>query len=176
MSPPSPETDPRAFLGEEFLTWLWWRSETGEAEYELPGGIRVGVTLDDYLSLGGSAEETDQTLRRGLPSRSVEATAALCTGKRPTRARLILATPEGEWNFTLDGSRMDFLSVKLPEDEEDLDPQALNEWRMAGFDRLVELVDGIYRIFLEDRLSPSFRDRTLPRMRAWLQARRRALA
>ena len=28
------------FLGEEFLTWLWWKAETAGGEFELSRGRR----------------------------------------------------------------------------------------------------------------------------------------
>jgi len=38
------------FLGEEFLTWLWFRWETQVGEFTLPGGRVVGVVIDDMLN------------------------------------------------------------------------------------------------------------------------------
>jgi hypothetical protein len=86
------QIDTHGFLGEEFLTWLWFRWETEGGEFTLPGGRVVGVALDDFLSFAAqSDDETEQTLRRGLPTRTAEARTALRQGNRLRKARLLVA-------------------------------------------------------------------------------------
>ncbi|MCA8970155.1 MAG: hypothetical protein KDC95_10240 [Planctomycetes bacterium] len=161
-----------AFLGEEFLTWLWYRSETGRATFTLRDRTEVGVSLDDFLCIGGSEDETEQTLRRGLPTRSSEATAALASGKRLVKARLILAAQHDEWTLTLDGPRFACASVRRNSAEEATDsPEARDIERIESFVRVGELLDGIYTIFLEDRLQESFSTSTLSEMRSWVAER-----
>jgi hypothetical protein len=61
------------FLGEEFLTWIWFRWETDGGEFTLPGGRVVGIALDDFLCFAAPHDdETEQTLRRGLPTRTAD--------------------------------------------------------------------------------------------------------
>ncbi|HHI78669.1 MAG TPA: hypothetical protein ENK02_01670 [Planctomycetes bacterium] len=167
----------KAFLGEEFLTWLWYRTETGQGEFLRKNGSYAGASMEDFLLFGGDdRDELEQTLRRGLPSKSPEATTALAEGKRLARARLTLATGEREWVLVLDGRTFDFLSVKCPEeDPEDIgdDPMAKDLARMQGFAELSDLVDELFGLFLETRLSPSFEDKEVPRIRAWIRDRQK---
>ena len=166
------ETTPHGFLGEEFLTWLWYRSECGQASFVLKDRSEVGISLDDFLCIGGGEDETEQTLRKGLPTRSLEATAALSTGKRLTRARLILAADNDEWMLTLDGPRFACASVRRLGDEEDTDsPEARDIERIESFVRVSELLDGVYEQFLAERLNESFADKQLREMRKWVSAR-----
>ena len=70
--------DTHGFLGEEFLTWIWFRWETTGGEFTLSGGRVVGIALDDFLAFAAPSEDaTEQTLRRGLPTRTAEARTAL---------------------------------------------------------------------------------------------------
>ncbi|MGA1608479.1 MAG: hypothetical protein ACO4CT_15950, partial [Planctomycetota bacterium] len=62
------------FLGEEFLTWLWYRLETEGGDFDLGQGTVIGVAMDDYLEFAPLDEdETLQTMRKGMPTRSPEA-------------------------------------------------------------------------------------------------------
>ena len=161
-----------AFLGEEFLTWLWWRNETGSSTYELASSEAVGVTLDDYLLIGGGSDDTEQTLRKGLPTRSAEATAALRSGKRLQRARLIVGTQHEEWSLTLDGTRFAFQSVKLQTEEDgELADDERDLARMQGFLRISGIVDELYEQFLAERLTPGFDEQRLPQLRRWVESR-----
>ncbi len=167
----------KAFLGEEFLTWLWYRTETGQGEFRLKDGGYAGVSMEDFLLFGGDdRDELEQTLRNGLPSKSPEATTALAEGKRLARARLTMANGEREWILVLDGRTFEPLSVKCPEeDPEDIgdDPMAKDLVRMQGFTELSDLIDEIFGQFLAKRLSPTFEDQEVPRIKAWIQKRRK---
>src|SRR4030095_5229847 len=124
---PKARRDERAFLGEELLTWLWFRVERGDAEFDLGQGRRVGVALDAPLVLRAAREDDDgkrpeQVLRFGRPLGSPEAAAALGRGKRLARARLIVADGGREWEATFDAESFSLRSARVPNrEEEDLD-------------------------------------------------------
>ena len=76
-------SDPLEFLGEEFLTWLWFCIETRGGDFDLPGDRAVGVSFDDFLAFAPrDDDETEHTLKKGTPSRSAEASTALRSGHR----------------------------------------------------------------------------------------------
>lgn len=161
-----------AFLGEEFLTWLWFKSETGAGTFQAQDGTEIGVTLDDFLALGGEEDAPEQILRRGLPTRSPEATVSLKSGKRVLRARLILASGGEQWGLTLDGHRFAFGAVRTERSEDpDEIVEARDLARMESFARIAELIDELYRIFLGERVRPQFQRETLQAMRGWVRAR-----
>ena len=175
---PKPRRDERAFLGEEWLTWLWYRVERGDAEFDLGSGRRAGVALDAPLVLRAAREDDEgkrpeQALRFGRPLGSPEAAAALARGKRLARARLIVADGGREWEATFDAETFSLRSARVPtSEEEDLD--ARGEEHLAAFHELATALDGIYREFLVERLAPSFRKETLPKWREWTREKTRA--
>jgi recombination associated protein RdgC len=169
--------DDRAFLGEEFLTWLWWRVESGDAEFELPAAAgqparRVGVAIEPPLLLRSPQEDPEgnrpeQLLRFGRPLRSAESAAALQSGKRLVRARLLVAGGGQEWSLTFDAAEFCIKSARVPEPDatEDSGDRALE--CASGFSELSALLDGLLRLFLGQRLSPGFRERDWAQMKAW---------
>lgn len=172
------ETNEYAFLGEEFLTWIWYRTEARKAVFPMENGDQVGVALDDLLVFGGADEnEMQQTLRHGMPTRAMEAAAALKAGKRLRKAKMILAEGDEQWSFTLDGATLSFSSVRCPEPEADDDaagaptPQDIDSERMDAFARLGQHFDGVYRIFLRDRLREGWESSTLQEIRRWIDGK-----
>ena len=146
------------FLGEEFLTWIWFRWESDGGEFTLSGGRVVGVALDDFLAFAAPSEdETEQTLRRGLPTRTVQARTALRQGHRLKRARLLIAEGSRQWSATLDAPSFALSGVKLPEDAEDCESEEdRTADRTANWLQLHEIVQALYERFLKERLRPDY--------------------
>lgn len=150
--------DTHGFLGEEFLTWIWFRWETTGGEFTLSGGRVVGIALDDFLAFAAPSEdETEQTLRRGLPTRTQEARTALRQGRRLRKARLLVAEGPRQWSATLDAPTLTLNGVKLPEDAEECESeQDRTADRTANWLALHEIVQSLYAMFLKDRLKPDY--------------------
>lgn len=148
-----------AFLGEEFLTWLWFRLETDGGDFELADARTASVSLDDFLAFAPSEDdETEQTLRKGLPSRSAEARAGLRNGRRVRRMKLIVAIGDREWSLTVEGPTLNLQGVKLPPDPEDVGSrEELAAERAAAFFEIRDVVATLYRRFLDERLRDDYK-------------------
>jgi hypothetical protein len=164
------QIETHGFLGEEFLTWLWFRWEVDGGEFQLAGGRIVGVALDDFLSFAApSDDETEQTLRRGLPTRTAEARTALRQGHRLKRARLLIAEGSRQWSATLDAPTLALTGVKLPDDAEECESDAdRTADRAANWLALHEIVQGLYALFLRDRLRADFKKTTAEQQARWM--------
>lgn len=170
MNPQIDGVDSHGFLGEEFLTWIWFRWETDGGEFPLPGGRVVGVALDDFLTFAApSDEETEQTLRRGLPTRTEEARTALRQGHRLRKARLLIAEGERQWTATLDAPSLSLNGVKLPEDAEECESEAdRTADRAASWLALHEIVQALYTSFLRQRLRPDYLGTVAEQQAQWM--------
>ncbi|MEO0479963.1 MAG: hypothetical protein AAF196_10815 [Planctomycetota bacterium] len=157
------------FLGEEFLTWLWFRAETSGGELPLGDGKTVGFTIDDLIEFAPLDEdETQSAVKRGSPTKSAVARAALKSGRRLRKARLILAVEDRVYSATVDGPTLSFSSVKLPDDDPDLELAERSEERAQAFLELESIVDVLYRQFLELRLDRSFQGGEGERQANWM--------
>lgn len=155
-------------LGPEFLTWLWWRSES-EAGFAHPDGREIYVHVDDHLELRGERSASKRAvLRAGAPGASMEARAALKSGKLLVAARLLLACGESEVAFTLKAEDLEVSGLKLPRIERDKATSARErlEEQLEGFDRFWEDLDLCYATFLEVRTSERW-DAELEEIRLW---------
>ena len=158
------------FLGEEFLTWLWFRWETDGGEFSLSGGRVVGIAIDDLLVFAPLGDDdTKQTLAHGMPTRTAEARQALRGGHRVAKARLLIAEGARQWVATIEGATMR-IAAKLPEDAEDCESaEDRNGDRAANWLALHEIVAALFGLFVRARVSEGWQEEAAA-MADWMQA------
>ena len=106
-------------IGRDFLTWLWYYSETESAIQVEPHGefeVLVEAPLLFIADEGQGAGES--TVKKGdSPTRSAEAKAALAAGKKLKKAKISITRGGEIWSGTFDADQFAFGSFKLPEGE-----------------------------------------------------------
>ena len=168
--------DTKDFLGNEFLIWLWRALEADEGIVETTIDKRkseIAVVIDKSLDMECAWEVTGkQTLRGDGPTRLPEAGDALATGKWPRKAGLMLADVTGgeNWELTLQGDRMMIAGASLPEIADATGPRELIEARLLLTRQLADVVDGLYKAFLDQRFSPAWEGKR-DTLRKWITSR-----
>jgi recombination associated protein RdgC len=165
----------KRFLGQEFLAWLWYKSEERGGNIELPGSGDVLVVFEKHMLLEyGEGESSEKLICRGLQTELKEARAGLALGKKPEQARIRLARGDFEYSVTLTAAAMEFRSVRLPktagaddDDPDGLEGQILE--RVALFEDLTGLVDELFRMFINIRASEAWNDE-LVKLRQWVNS------
>ena len=155
-------------LGPEFLTWLWWRADE-DPGFTHADGQEVFVLVDEHLEFRGERAASRRTvLRAGAPSASVEARAALRSGKMLVAARLILARGEHESAFTLRSEDMDVSGLKLPQPSEPkgMSPQERLAEGIENLERFWDDLDLCYATFLDRRTGEAWPE-DVEKMRTW---------
>ncbi len=168
------ETDEHAFLGEEFLLWLWWSAETRGGTYALDEqeGGQVGVSIDRRLEFYDEATNVRVSVNGDAPTRAPEAREALGRGMRIRRAGLVVATADTSFDVTFDAETFDLRSVKSPKPEgdtrEERDGNAL-----AALFGLTDALDGVYRRFLLERTGTAFKKDGARELLEWTRGKSR---
>jgi len=107
--------------GRDFLTWLWFFSETSDAKIKLDDYGIISFCIDGPLTFA-FAEESDGAgeivLKKGMPQRSAEAKTALSVGKKLKKANFSLIQGENIWKGSFDADKFCFSGLALPDGEE----------------------------------------------------------
>lgn len=161
------------FLGREFLVWLWFKSETAaEGVIPLAGQEPVQVVIGDRLVLEtGDGEYRETLVLQGSRSDLQEARLGLRQGKLPEEMQLQLSRGREEWFLTLKAMTFEVKGLKrrsTPPLQEGEDPEAHFFDQMYQVEMVSDILDGLFRFFLERRLSPAWEEEELPRLRDWL--------
>ncbi|HAW95404.1 MAG TPA: hypothetical protein DCX60_03920, partial [Phycisphaerales bacterium] len=148
-------SEPKDFLGNSFLMWLWWRGDVNEGLFDLADGTSVSVALDRSIeSECGWGITGRQTLNGDTPSRWAEASIATLAGKLPRRVGLVVSDGVQEWNCSLQGDRFVVSGLRLPRPEEPAEtPLEAALERIGSITSFDTLMNGLYTVFLEERFS-----------------------
>ena len=80
----------KRFLGQEFLTWLWWKSEERGGSVAMPGEGDITVVFEKHMLLEyGEGESNEKCICSGLQTELQEARTGLKMGKKLEQARVI---------------------------------------------------------------------------------------
>jgi len=166
----------KRFLGQEFLTWLWWKSEERGGSIQIPGEGDITLSFEKHMLLeSGEGESSEKIVCTGLQAELQEARTGLQMGKKLEQARLVLGHNSYEYSFTLAAALMEFRNVRLPKTEATEDDKGGNPEEIEGmtleriylFEELIRLVNELFRMFLEVRLAATWREE-LQRVRSWV--------
>lgn len=163
----------KEYLTREFLTWLWFRSDTGDGLFDLPGGKSVKLWLGNRVVLASDPETHASTLTwSGETGDLREARVALAEGKKVTEARYVLEMDGEEWVFTLDSVWLNLKSLKTPKVEKDdeTDQDALMLEKIHLVKLALQSLEGLCRLFVRVRTSGKWTESELPRFRKWIKA------
>ncbi len=148
--------EPKDFLGNEFLVWLWHEADARTSIVDTEAAGDVTIFIDKFLDLDCAyGQSGSDSLRAQGPSRMPEARAALRSGKVPRRAGLILDVARQQYTLSLKAESMAVGSAKLPEVEADT-PRVLFEERIALLRELGKTIDGLFETFLKIRASSAW--------------------
>ena len=164
----------KRFLGQEFLAWLWFKSEERGGSIELPERGDILVVFEKHMLLEyGEGPESEKLICRGLQTELREARAGLALGKKPEQARIRIGSDDFEFGITLTAATMEFRSVRLPktagtedgDDSEGFEGQALE--RISLFEEAIDLVNELFRLFINIRTSADWTDELI-KLRTWV--------
>jgi len=155
----------KKFLGQEFLTWLWFKSEERGGAIFLPGTGDIQVVFEKHMLLeSGKGESLERLICKGLQTELQEARTGLLMGKKLERARIYLARGDYEWRLTLSATLFEFRNVSLPRtvspgDESSSEPMA---WEAGVLERIgmseevMHTIDELFRMFMKIRVQPEW--------------------
>lgn len=165
----------KRFLGQEFLAWLWYKSEERGGTVEVPAVGDILVVFEKHMLLEyGEGEANEKVICRGLQTELKEAREGLRLAKKPEQARLRIARGEHEYGVTLAAGVMEFRNVRLPKTagaDDDNDPDSLEGQvleRIALFEELIYLVNELYRMFITLRVDENRWNDELVQIRRWV--------
>lgn len=171
FSPDLPDTATGGTLGQTFLTWLWFFLEQRKGVLPKSQLGEFSMMVDGPLLF--VAEETgalESAIRKGTPTLSAEAKAALTVGKKLRQAKLIMARTQAEtWSVTVDADNLVFRGLKLPEGEA-LDPGSVFEERMTNIHVFQTVIIELFKRFVSDLLDTDTFAATQKAAKEWVAA------
>ncbi len=160
-----------AILGQEFLTWLWYQSDTAPGAFTDSQGAPFSVSMEQRIVVqGGEGEARETASVSGSLSPLREARFGLGTGKKVSRALIRLEKDELAFQLSLKAEDFSLNSLKTPKldkSDSDEDPDALLLEKFYLMEVCTGLLDALYARFLQVRLSADW-PKEVAEMRQWM--------
>ena len=162
-------------IGQEFLTWLWFRSETADVfrlTTQKAESDPFTVAMEQRIVVrGGEGEQQETATVSGSCSPLREARLGLQTGKQVVRALIKLEKDGMDWQVTLraeDLSLNSFRTPKISREDTSEDPDALFLEKIYLIELGLAMLDEIFRQFLVIRLSAQSWQQEIKAIEKWM--------
>jgi hypothetical protein len=164
------------FLGDEFLTWLWFVVEQDPAILRNADPDLSSFEIGNRIVLEKKHKEAFERITiKGEDAGLEEAKVALQNGALVSELNLIYRSGQQKWQFTLKGESLNLSSLKtpkiaVPESPEDVEGRVLE--KIYLYDKILQFLEKLYKSFIELRTSRRWQSQEIYRMKKWLNANR----
>lgn len=164
------------FLGDEFLTWLWFQIESDDGQQMLRSldpdllALEIGnrIVLENRRT--GNLERISI---RGEEANLDEGRLALRKGALVVEMSLNFRAAEHQWQFSLKGESLNVSNFKtpktaLPESSEDMEGFVLE--KIYLYQKILQFIENTYNYFIHQRVSPQWQSKITPSIKSWITA------
>ena len=159
------------FLGNEFLTWLWFIIETDQNRLRQYDPDLVSLNIGNRMVLENTRNNAKETVTiKGQDADLEEGLLALKKGSVVTEIHLSYKAGDQHWQFNLKGESLNISNLKLPETgpvetPEDFEGAVIEKTYLI--EKVIGLVNNLFSHFIKLRVSNEWRYQTLSRIRKW---------
>ena len=162
------------FLGEEFLTWLWYVIEKDQNLIKNFDNDFIALEIGNRIVFENRKKESGERITiKGDGASLEEGILTLKKGALVTELNVIYKSAELSWQFSLKGESLNFSSFNLPntgllESDEDLEGFVLE--KIFLYDKVLKIFENIYMQFIKLRLSNNWQKKMVPKIRDWIKS------
>ena len=162
------------FLGEEFLTWLWYVIENNQNLIKNFDRNFIGLEIGDRIVFENRRKESPERITiKGEGAGLEEGILALKNGALVTELNMIYRSAELVWQFTLKGESLNISSLNIPEtdlpdSDEDIEGFVLE--KLFLYDKSLQLVKNLFTHFVKLRISNKWLNKEVFSIRKWIQS------
>ena len=162
------------FIGEEFLTWLWYVIEKDQNLIKNFDNDFVALEIGNRIVFENRRKESGEHITiKGDGASLEEGILTLKKGALVTELNVMYKSAELTWQFTLKGESLNVSSLNipntgLPESDEDLEGFVLE--KIFLYDKILNFLKNIFIYFVKLRLSNRWQNKMVPEIRKWIQS------
>jgi hypothetical protein len=160
------------FLGDEFLTWLWFIIETQQDEIRNLDQDPILLEIGNRMALENRRSNAVETITiKGDDAGLEEGLMALKKGALITELNLVFRIAEQKWQFSIKGESLNISGLKTPETarpetKEEVEGFVLE--KIYLYDKLIQFFDILFKRFVHQRTSDRWDSEVIPRIRNWI--------
>lgn len=160
------------YIGNEFLTWLWFIIDTDPSYFTRMDESIAAVSIGNRIVLENNLNEKSEIITiKGDDAGLEEGLLSLRKGAVVIELNLSCKSENQEWKYTLKGESLGFTGLKVPqtgpvENKDDIEGLFLE--KVYLFEKIINIVNQSFERFLKLRTNLEWNDKTVPAIRQWL--------
>jgi len=160
------------FLGDEFLTWMWFMIEQDHLILKKLDPELTSFEIGNRIVLEKRHKKAVERITiKGEDADLDEAMLALKKGALVAEFNLIYRSAQQKWQFTLKGESLNLSSLKTPqtappESPDDLEATVLE--KIFFYDKILQFLEKLYKYFIKLRISNSWQGREIELIKNWI--------
>jgi len=162
------------FIGNEFLTWLWFTIDTNQHFFSTMDETITSLYVGNRIVLENSINDASEIITiKGDDAGLEEGLLSLRKGAVVIEMNLSYKTENQEWKFTLKGESLSFSSLKIPETgpvETKDDIEGIMLEKAYLYEKAVDVINLLFNAFLKIRSTVVWNEKTVPKIKKWVQA------
>lgn len=162
------------FLGDEFLTWLWFVIENDPGYLKNISPDLSSLETGNRIVLENRRHQAvEHVTIKGDDANLEEGILALRKGALVNEINLGFNAGDQEWRFTIKGESLNISGFKPPfagpiETAEDVEGAVLE--KVCLYEQAIQLVDNLYNNFIKIRVSSQWPTKVVPMIKKWIHA------
>jgi hypothetical protein len=162
------------FLGDEFLTWLWFVIEQDPAVIRKADPDISSFEIGNRIVLEKKHKEAFERITiKGEDAGLEEARVALQNGALVAELNLIYRSGQQKWQFTLKGESLNLSSLKTPKIADPESPEEVEGCvleKIFLYDKILQFLEKLYKSFIKLRVSNRWQSHEIYLIKKWFTA------
>ncbi|MBU0986478.1 MAG: hypothetical protein KKH68_04415 [Proteobacteria bacterium] len=160
------------FLGDEFLTWLWFVIDNDPEYLKKLSPEYADLEIGNRMVLENRKQQAVESITiKGDDANLAEGILALRKGAFVTELNLCLKLKDQEWRFTIKGESLNLSGFKTPstgpvETAEDVAGAVIEKAYL--YDQVIQLIDTLFKNFIKIRTSYHWQDQVVSMIKNWI--------
>lgn len=161
------------FIGDEFLTWLWFVIEQDAPLLRRLDNEMASLEIGNRMVLENRyRKDSGETVTiKGDEANMDEGLLALKKGAMVAEVNLVYRSGDHEWRFNLKGESLNLSSLKVPETgkvetRDDIEGAVIEKVYLC--EKITNLINAVFAHFIKLRVSNDWSAKTVPAIRKWI--------
>lgn len=162
------------FLGNEFMTWLWFMIDTRQDQLKEFDPDLTALEIGNRIDLENRRDEKIERITiKGDDADLKEGYLAMRKGALVTDLNLVLRSADFQWQFNIKGESLNISALRTPdaappETEEDVEAAALE--KIYLHERITQFLENAFHRFVNLRTSDQWNSAITGEIRQWLSS------
>jgi len=162
------------FIGNEFLTWLWFVIDTNQSYLKTVDETITSLYLGNRIVLENNINDAREIITiKGDDAGLEEGLLSLRKGAVVIEMNIYYKTENQDWTFTLKGESLSFSGLKVPETgpvetQSDIEGMVLEKCYL--YEKPIVLMNRLFNNFLQLRSTVEWNKKIVPDIKRWINA------